>query len=136
VNPLRDLRRRLAAENGFTSAQFAMVLPVVLFAVMAALQGAAYLHAQRIVQAAAEDGAEAARAFNGNAELGRAVALDTLAQLGSETVDEPVVTSHRDLDQAAVEVVGRAAGPLGMLTVRATSGGPVERFRAEQAAAP
>ena len=126
----------MASEDGFTTTQFVMVLPVVLFAVVAAIQGASYLHAQRVVQAAAEDGAEAARAANGNAELGRAVALDTVSQLGGASVDDVEVTSSRDAQQATVEVVGRAPGPLGMLTVQATSSGPVEVFRAEQAAAP
>ena len=130
------VRRRLAGERGFTSVQFTMVFPVVLFAIVAAVQGASYLHAQRIAQAAAEDGAEAARAANGSVDRGRAVALDTLSQLGRTVVKDVTVTASRNADQAAVEVVGKALGPLGSLTVRAVSSGPVERFRPQQGAAP
>src|SRR5581483_2282453 len=84
---LSDRRRRCGGgDGGFITAQFVMVIPLVLFAFVAAVQGGSYLHAQRIVQAAAEDGSEAARASNANAQTGRAVALDTLSQLGGSSV--------------------------------------------------
>ena len=132
MRPLRALRRRrLGVEQGFITAQFVIVIPVVLFAVVAAVQGGSYLHAQRVVQAAAEDGSEAARANNATPDIGRAVALDTLSQLGGSSVTGVTVTSTRRGDQAVVEVVGHATGPLGAMTVRATSSGPLERFRPE-----
>jgi Flp pilus assembly protein TadG len=130
------VRRRLAGEHGFTTVQFTMVFPVLLFAIVAAVQGASYFHMQRVVQAAAEDGAAAARAANGNADLGRAVALDTLSQLGGAAVGQVTVTASRNSEEATVEVVGRAVGPLGTVTVRSVSSGPAERFRPEQGAAP
>lgn len=139
MRPLRAVRssrsrprRRLDAEHGFVTAQFVIVIPLVLFAVVAAVQGGAYLHAQRIVQAAAEDGSEAARANNATPDIGRAVALDTLSQLAGSTVTGVTVTSTHRGDDAVVEVVGHATGPLGTMTVRATSSGPLERFRPEE----
>jgi Flp pilus assembly protein TadG len=132
VKTLRRLRRRLREEQGLVTAQFVLVLPVVLFAVVAAVHGGAYLHAQRIVQAAAEDGSAAARASNAEPETGRAVALDTLSQLGRSGVTDVKVTSTRGAEEVVVTVVGRATGPLGPITVRATSSGPIERFRPER----
>lgn len=129
TRPLPPNRRRCGGEHGFVTAQFVLVIPIVLFAFVAAVQGGAYLHAQRVVQAAAEDGSEAARASNGTADTGRAVALDTLSQLAGSSVTGVAVRASRDRDEAVVEVVGRAAGPLGAMTVRASSSGPVERFR-------
>jgi hypothetical protein len=134
VRLLRAGRRRVHAEHGFVTAQFVMVIPLLLFAVVAAVQGGAYLHAQRVVQAAAEDGAEAARAWNGSRDMGRQVALDTLSQLAGSSVSDLTVNATTDADQAIVEVVGRATGPLGSMTVRSTSSGPLERFRPDQAA--
>jgi hypothetical protein len=110
-----------------------MVIPMVLFAFVAAVQGGSYLHAQRIVQAAAEDGSEAARSSTGSAETGRAVALDTLSQLGGSSVTGVTVTATTKGDEAVVEVVGHAVGPLGPVTVRATSSGPIERLRPQPA---
>lgn len=134
--PTFSCRRRKAGrggDGGFITAQFVMVIPLVLFAFVAAVQGGSYLHAQRIVQAAAEDGSEAARASNANAQTGRAVALDTLSQLGGSSVTGVTVTATTKGDEAVVEVVGHAVGPLGSMTVRATSSGPLERFRPQPA---
>ena len=129
----RAVCQRVRAEHGFVTAQFVMVIPLVLFAVVAAAHGGTYLHAQRVVQAAAEDGAEAARAWNGNPDIGRSVALDTLSQLAGSSVTGVTVKATNAVDEAVVEVVGHASGPLGTLTVRATSSGPLERFRPEPA---
>ena len=131
MKPLRAVRRRLGDEHGFVTAQFVIVIPLVLFAVVAAVHGGAYLHAQRIVQAAAEDGSEAARGSNATSDIGRAVALDTLSQLAGSSVTGATVMSTRRRDEAVVEVVGHATGPFGAMTVRASSAGPLERFRPE-----
>ena len=133
MKPLRAARRRrrLGDEQGFVTAQFVIVIPLVLFAVVSAVQGGAYLHAQRIVQAAAEDGSEAVRASNATPDIGRAVAFDTLSQLAGSSVTGVKVTSTRQGDEAVVEVVGHATGPFGAMTVRAASSGPLERFRPE-----
>ena len=135
MNRTRTVRRRhrhrpgFGGEGGFITAQFVMVIPAVLFVFVAAVQGGSYLHAQRVVQAAAEAGSAAARAKNGSGETGRAVALDTLSQLAGSSVTGVTVTATRERDQAIVEVVGHAVGPLGAMTVRATSSGPIERLR-------
>jgi hypothetical protein len=129
---VKTFRLRLGGEQGFVTGQFVLVIPVVLFAVVAAVHAGAYLHAQRIVHAAAEDGSAAARASNANPDTGRAVALDTLTQLAGSSVTDVKVTASRDRDQAVVTVVGHAAGPLGSMIVRATSSGPIEMFRPER----
>ncbi|MEW6470920.1 MAG: TadE/TadG family type IV pilus assembly protein [Actinomycetota bacterium] len=120
------------SESGISTIETVFVLPVLFFAITVLAQAAVVLHARRVVHAAAQDGAAAARVVDGSAEAGRIAALDTLRQLAPKALEEPIVSATRDDDVARVEVRAHAPGPLFDVALRAASTGVVERFRPER----
>jgi hypothetical protein len=127
----RRRRRSWRGETGITTIETVLVVPVLFLSIAVLAQGAVVLHARRVVQAAAQDGAAAARAADGSAESGRIAALDTLRQLAPKALEDPTVSAARDRDVARVEVRAHAPGPLFDVRLRAVSTGVVERFRPE-----
>ena len=63
--------------------QAVLVFPALLFTVMLIIQFALYLHAQSLAEAAAQDGAAAARRADGSVSSGRAAVNQALASTGS-----------------------------------------------------
>lgn len=121
----------MRGESGIMTIETVLIVPVLFLAIAMLAQGAVVLHARRVVQAAAQDGAAAARAADGSAESGRIAALDTLRQLAPKALEDPTVSAARDSDVARVEVRAHAPGPLFDMSLRAVSAGVVERFRPE-----
>lgn len=124
-------RRSWQGESGITTMETVLVVPVLFFAIAVLAQGAVVLHARRVVHAAAQDGAAAARGADGSAEAGRVAAVDTLRQLAPKALEDPTVIATRDADRARVEVRAHAPGPLFNVSLKAVSTGVVERFRPE-----
>ena len=118
-------------ESGIMTIETVLVVPVLFFAIAVLAQGAVVLHARRVVHAAAQDGAAAARAADGSAEAGRIAAFDTLRQLAPKALEDPDVSATRSSDVARVEIRAHAPGPLFDVSLRAVSTGVVERFRPE-----
>lgn len=104
---------------------------LILF-ILATMQVVLWGHAGAVAQAAAAEGARAARIDGGSAADGRQRALDFLAQTAPTQVLDPVVDVDADPDRARAEVSGRVPQliPFLQLRVRAVSEGPTERFRA------
>jgi len=135
------MARRLAGrhpERGSVSAELVMATPLLLLLVLLVVQFALWQHAVHVADAAAQEGARAARLEGGSAAAGQAEAERFLARLGHTVVTDPEVTVHRDAERARVEVRGYAAAvvPFLHLPVRVASEGRLERFRSAPALSP
>lgn len=110
--------------------QAVLVFPALLFTVMLIIQFALYLHAQSVAEAAAQDGAAAARRADGSESSGRAAADRSLSSLGPRMLSGQNVSVNRSATVARVSVTGRVLSlvPGISLTVHETAEGPVERF--------
>jgi Flp pilus assembly protein TadG len=122
---------RWHGEAGAVVTETVIVVPVLLLLITLIFQFALWYHAEHVVQAAAEEGARAARLEGGTAADGQARAEDFLAHAGPNIVHDPTVTATRDPDVATVTVTGTAVEvvPGLHLPVRARAAGVVERFR-------
>ena len=97
---------------------------------MLIVQFALYLHAQSIAEAAAQDGAAAARRADGSAASGRAAVNQSLGAMGPRMLTGRSVSVDRSATVARVSVDGQvpALVPGIRLIVHETAEGPVERF--------
>lgn len=119
-------------EQGQATTEVVLLVPALLFLIMAVIQFGLWYHAQHVVLAAAQEGVRAARVESGTAADGQARAEEILATSAKTLVEEKRVTSVRELDTAIVEVSGRvtAVVPGLSLPVSARAESPLERFRA------
>ncbi|MPZ28927.1 MAG: pilus assembly protein TadE [Micromonosporaceae bacterium] len=115
-------------EEGTSSTELVLVMPAVLFMVLLAVQFGLYLHAAQVVEAAAQEGLEAARGEVATVAEGRTRAAGFIASTGG--VHSPEVTAARSADTATVTVTGAAPQvvPGLWLQVSSVASGPVERF--------
>ncbi len=124
--------RGSAHEGGAATAELVIAIPLLLLLVLLVVQFALWQHAVHVADAAAQEGARAARLQGGTAAEGEARARVFLAQLSPTILAHPEVVARRDADSARVEVAGEALVlvPGLHLPVRVASQGSVERFRA------
>ena len=119
-------------EAGAASMAFVIVLPILMLALGATAQYFVKADAQRTAQAAAEEGAAAARRFDGSAEAGRQRAYDFLNGVDNDSLENVEVSATRDGAVASVTVTGEADElswiPFFDGSVSETSTGPVERY--------
>jgi Flp pilus assembly protein TadG len=125
-------RDRVRDEAGANSIAFIIVMPVLMLALVAGVQYFIKVDAQRTAEAAAEEGAAAARRFDGSAEAGQARAYDFLNDVDHDSLGDVEVSATRDGVEASVTVTGTAdivdLLPFIDPDVSATSTGPVERY--------
>lgn len=107
-----------------------LIAPVLMFVLMLIVQFALFAHARNVAEQAAQEGAAAARAFDGSADAGQAKAENFLAQIASESIKGQSVSVTRNAEEASVTVTGTVISLVpGMhLPVRETATGPVERY--------
>jgi hypothetical protein len=124
-------RVRSRDERGDATTETVIAVPLLILFILATMQFVLWGHAGAVAQAAAAEGARAARIDGGSAADGRQTALDFLAQTGRTQVLDPVVNVTADTDRARAEVSGRVPKliPFLDLVVHAVSEGPTERFR-------
>lgn len=122
---------RRHSQLGAATAETVIAMPLLLLLVLLVVQFALWQHAVHIADAAAQEGARAARLEGGTAATGAARARDFLAQLSPTILVHPQVVARRDADTARVEIHGEAlmVVPGLHLPVRAVSQGPTEVFR-------
>lgn len=121
-------RRR--SEGGFTTIEFMIVVPVLLLMLMMVIQAYLRIDAQRVAQAAAEEGAAKARQVGGSEQEASDTAYDYARRLSEGSLNGVHVSVNRGPEQATVTVTGTAVSlvPGLDLSVTQTSTGPVERF--------
>ena len=109
-----------------------MLLTPLLFLVISLLvQVGLWFHAMNVAQAAAQEGARAARVLDGTAADGEQEAWDFLDQVGPTLVDVDSLVATRDAQRASVTITGHSIDVIPGLRfpIEVTSVGPVERFR-------
>lgn len=123
-------RSRVRHDRGASTVEFVLTMPVLLLTLLLTVQFALITHAQSGAQAAAEEGAAAARAFDGSGAQGEARARRYVNQLSGSVFTSTSIRSNRSHEQASVTVTGTVQQlvPGIPTTVTRTSTGPVERF--------
>jgi hypothetical protein len=121
-------KRRRKAEDGLTSTELAVIMPVLIALVLVPFQIALWWHADRIADAAAREAVDAAQVATATEEDGIRAAEWFLDSAGNIT--EPEVTVTRTTETVSVEVTGRAPRLLPGFDwqVTARAAGPIERF--------
>lgn len=123
--------RRPRDERGAASMlQLVIVTPVLLFGVFMVIQVGLMLNARDVAQQAAQEGASAARRFDGSEAAGVNHANQFLSQTGTSTLLAANVTASRNAHTARVTVTGTVITFLpGLhLHVSEQATGPVERY--------
>jgi Flp pilus assembly protein TadG len=126
---LTALRREGASERGSQTVEAIIVLPVLFGVFFVIVQGAVWLHAGNIAQAAASSAYNSARLYDAVAADG--VAAGTVSAQQTGTVwDATVVVVDRTLTTVTVTVTGTAPTliPGWDTHVERTVSGPVERW--------
>lgn len=120
--------RREKAEDGLTSTELAVIMPVLIALVLVPFQVALWWHADQIADAAAREAVDAAQVVTATEEDGIRAAEWFLDAAGNIT--EPQVTVTRTTETVTVEVTGRAPRlvPGFDWEVTARAAGPIERF--------
>lgn len=115
-------------EDGSSTTELVLLMPVVLFLVMLIVQTGLYFHARQVVEAAAQEALEAAQGEASTANLGTQAGDVFLAEAGG--VRDAVVEVTRTGTQVSVSVVAAAPNvlPLAVWQVSASVSGEVERF--------
>ena len=123
---------RLRDDRGEAVTETVIVVPALLLLIMVVIQFGLWYHAQHVVQAAAQEGARAARAEGATADDGLERAMTFVAQVGGQSVHDAEVTSERSPDGVTVRVSGEAPAvvPGLRLGVSAAAVSPVEEFTA------
>lgn len=111
-----------------------IIAPAMLFIVLLIVQTVLYFHAKAVVEQAAQEGAAAARQFDGSAGQARARALRYLDALGDGSLRGRSVSVQRTPEMARVTVSGTAVSlvPLLEWRIEESATGPVERYEPPQ----
>lgn len=119
-------------QRGASALETVLIAPVLLLALMTIVQFGLYFHAKNVAEQAAQEGAAAARSFDGTEADAKATTEDYLAALGVRTLQRRSVAVNRGPESASVTVRGTALSliPIPGLTLRVevTASGPVERY--------
>ena len=124
-------RTRAHDEDGDATVEAVLVTPVLLFLIMVVIQFGLWYHASHVAEAAAQEGASAARVEAATAYDGRVRARQFMAAAAPALVDGVSVTATRDTEIARVEVNGTVHSLVPGLTlhVHGEAQSQVERFR-------
>lgn len=117
-------------DDGSTALEFVIVVPVVIAAMFLAIQVALYSYARSIALTAAEEGANAQRAYQAPAGAGTDKAQAFLNRAG-DGLRETTIDVQAGAQDVRVTVTGLSLSVIpgfAGFTVRQSAGGPVERF--------
>lgn len=125
--------RRFRDERGDATVEAVLAVPVLLLLITIVIQFGLYYHAAHTAEAAAQEGARAARVEGAVAADGQQRAEAFMADAAPTLVDNVTVIATRDTETAHVEVRGTVQPIVPGLTLRvqADATSPVERFRAD-----
>ena len=123
-------QRRLHGDDGTATTELVIATPLLLLLLLVSVQVGLWFHARQIVDAAAQEGARAARAVGAADGDGYRHATDTLHQLGPGSVTDPTVTVTRTAGHVTVTVTGTSPPviPGVALPVSATTRSPIEEL--------
>jgi Flp pilus assembly protein TadG len=123
-------RARLRRDDGATAIEFAIVAVAVLAIIFGAIQASMYYWARSVAVAAAQEGANAQRAYNASPGSGQAQANTFIANAGGALTNAHV-TVAAGAQQVQVTVTGQCLsivpGFCSHVPIRVTVNGTVER---------
>lgn len=121
---------RQRRDAGALTLEFVITMPMLLLTLMAAVQLGLVAHAQSAAQAAADEGASLARAYDGSASQGKARAHEYVTRLAGSMFSNYQVSADRGAQTASVTITAQVTSlvPGWSPTIQRTSTGPVERF--------
>jgi len=124
------LGRRRRDERGASGVEFLIMAPILIALFTILVQFGINLHAQRVAEAAAREGAVEAARWDGSAGAGSSTAKEYVTQDGSPAVTGSTVSSSRSGTQARVTVTVEVVSIMGWLAdpITSTATAPVERF--------
>lgn len=125
-------RRAARIERGSGTVEMVIVLPALMILLLLVVQYALWAHANALVQSAAAEGDQAARAVGGTPAAGVVAAQGFLRATGAKLVVGPTVTANVQAGgMARVDVSAQVETILpGIhIGVSATSIGPIQEFR-------
>ncbi len=123
--------RRCRGDSGSASTELVIVMPLLLLLVLASVHVGLWFHARHLVNAAAQEGARAARASGATDSDGYGRAQQMLGDLGSNSVTSPAIVVTRSSGSVTVSVTGQAPPviPWLAMSVSASSTSPIEEFK-------
>ena len=128
--PHKHRRRQPADDRGSAAIEFAITAVAVMAIMFAAIQAATWYWARSIALAAAQEGADAQRAYNADPGDGLEKANAFIASTG-DGLNDATVSITGDAEQIQVTVVGRCLsvipGFCNAVPVSATVHGTIER---------
>ena len=127
---VRARRRRRRDERGASGVEF-LIMATALFGLFTILvQFGINLHAQRVAEAAAREGAVEAARFDGTEGAGSRTAKEYVTEDGSPAVTTSTVSASRSGTQATVTVTVEVVSIMPWLDdpITSTATVPVERF--------
>lgn len=132
---MRALHKRFG-DRGDAAVQAAIVYPVLLLVVIAAVQAALWGYARSIAQTAAREGVQAGRAYGSTPEDGAEQARSALQRLaGDNLTNRSVSTAGSTADRVRIRVSGTALSLIPGVAnwdVSADASGAVERWTTPQ----
>ena len=122
------MTRRRTGEEGLTSTELAVVMPVLIALVLVPFQIALWWHAHQVADGAAREAVDAAQVVTATDDDGIRAAEWFLDAAGNLT--DPQVTVTRTAETVTVEITGQAPRLIPGLDwqVTARAAGPTERF--------
>lgn len=119
-----------AREDGISTVETVLVAPVLFFALMLIVQAGLYFHAANIAESAAQEGAAAARRFDGSEQDASSKAARFLSALGPRMLTSRGIEVERTSQNATVTITGSVISlvPGLQLRVEERASGPVERY--------
>jgi len=127
---MRARLRRRRDERGASGVEF-LIMATALFGLFTILvQFGINLHAQRVAEAAAREGAVEAASFDGTEGAGSRKAKEYVTEDGASAVTGSTVSASRSSTQATVTVTVEVVSIMGWLDdpITSTATVPVERF--------
>ena len=117
-------------DSGSVTVEYAILVPVVLLLLFTTMQVALLSFARSVALTAAEEGANAQRAYQANGGVGEAKAKEVIQRQG-DVLSGWTIAVTNDGAEVRVTVTGQSISlfpGISGFTVSQTSSGPVERF--------
>jgi Flp pilus assembly protein TadG len=125
------LRRRADADRGSVTLQYVILIPAMFALIFTCIQVSLYSFARSVALTAAEEGADAQRAYGAPGGAGQAKAEAIIASQG-DTLRNPHVSVQVSGTEVVVTVTGLTQSVLpgfGGYQVTESASGPIEEFR-------
>jgi Flp pilus assembly protein TadG len=127
---MRARRRSGRDDRGASGVEFLIMATALIGLFTILVQFGINLHAQRVAEAAAREGAVAAARFDGTEGAGSRTAKEYVTEDGAPAVSGSTVSASRSSTQATVSVTVEVVSIMGWLDdpITSTATAPVERF--------